>query len=140
MKAQVKWTGGVAFEATADSGHVVIMDGAPESGGMNSGFRPMELVLVGLGGCTSFDVVGILKKSRQKVSGCVCELSAERADTTPKVFVRVHLHFVISGTDIEAARVERAVSLSAEKYCSAVAMFEKTATVTHDFEIIEDGA
>lgn len=140
MKARVTWTGGVSFEATADSGHLLIMDGAKQAGGENKGFRPMELVLLGMGGCTSFDVVSILKKSRQQVSHCVCELSAERAEATPKVFTRVHLHFVITGQAIKPEAVKRAVSLSAEKYCSAIAMIEKTATVTHDFEIIEAGA
>jgi len=137
MKAQVKWIGGVAFEATADSGHTVIMDGAQESGGENKGFRPMEMVLLGMGGCTSFDVVGILKKSRQQVDECLVEITAERAQTIPKVFTKIHMHFLVKGKGIEPARVDRAVSLSAEKYCSAVAMLEKTATVTHDFEIIE---
>lgn len=136
MKAEVKWTGGVAFEGTAESGHKVIMDGAKASGGQNKGFRPMEMVLIGMGGCTSFDVVGILKKSRQQVSDCVVEISAERVDTTPKVFSKIHMHFKISGTDIEPDRVSRAISLSADKYCSAVAMLGKTATITHDFEII----
>ena len=137
MKAQVKWIGGVAFEATADSGHKVIMDGAPEGGGENKGFRPLEMVLLGMGGCTSFDVVGILKKSRQQVDECLVEITAERAQTVPKVFTKIHMHFLVKGKGIEPARVERAVSLSADKYCSAVAMLEKTATVTHDFEIIE---
>ncbi|MDH5187824.1 MAG: OsmC family protein [Rhodospirillaceae bacterium] len=137
MKAQVNWIGGVAFEATADSGHKVIMDGAPESGGDNKGFRPMEMVLLGMGGCTSFDVVSILKKARQEIDECLVEITAERADTIPKVFTAIHMHFKVKGKNIEPARVGRAISLSAEKYCSAVAMLSKTATVTHDFEIIE---
>ncbi|MCK5167691.1 MAG: OsmC family protein [Rhodospirillaceae bacterium] len=137
MKAKVKWIGGVAFEGSADSGHSVIMDGAPASGGENKGFRPMEMVLLGMGGCTSFDVVSILKKSRQQVSDCVVEISAERAETTPKVFTKIHMHFKITGNDIDPEKARRAISLSADKYCSAVAMLEKTATITHDFEIIE---
>lgn len=137
MKAQVKWIGGVAFAATADSGHNVIMDGAPESGGSNQGFRPMELVLLGMGGCTSFDVVEILKKSRQQIDECIVEITAERADAIPKVFTKIHMHFTVKGMNIEPTRVDRAISLSAGKYCSAVAMLEKTATITHDFEIIE---
>ncbi len=136
MKAEVKWIGGVAFEGTADSGHSVTMDGAVESGGTNKGFRPMELVVLGMGGCTSFDVVGILKKSRQQVSDCVVEITAERAEDTPKVFTQIHMHFKITGKDVAADKVARAISLSADKYCSAVAMLGKTATITHDFEII----
>ena len=137
MKAEVKWIGGVAFEGTADSGHSIIMDGAVESGGENKGLRPMEMVLLGMGGCTSFDVVSILKKSRQQVSDCVVEMSAERTDATPKVFTKIHMHFKITGKGVDTERAKRAISLSADKYCSAVAMLGKTATITHDFEIIE---
>ena len=137
MKAEVKWMGGVAFEGTADSGHSVIMDGAPASGGENKGFRPMEMVLLGMGGCTSFDVVSILKKSRQQVSECVAEISSERAETTPKVFTKIHMHFKITGKGVEPEKAMRAISLSTDKYCSAVAMLGKTAIITHDFEIIE---
>ena len=137
MKAEVKWIGGVAFEGSADSGHSVIMDGAVEGGGENKGLRPMEMVLLGMGGCTSFDVVSILKKSRQQVSDCVVEMVAERAQVTPKVFTKIHMHFKITGNGVDPERAARAISLSADKYCSAVAMLEKTATITHDFEIIE---
>lgn len=137
MKATIKWTGGASFAGQADSGHTVIMDGAPEFGGRNRGIRPMEAVLIGLGGCTAFDVISILKKSRQQVTDCVAELEAERADTAPKVFTRIHVHFVVSGTRLDPKKIARAIELSANKYCSATAMLGKTAEITHDFEIIE---
>lgn len=137
MHATVKWIDGVSFVGEADSGHAVVMDGAADAGGRNIGFRPMELVLVGMGGCTAFDVVSILQKARQPVTDCRVELSAERADEVPKVFTRIHVHFVVSGKGLKPAQVERAVKLSAEKYCSASLMLGKTATVTHDFEIVE---
>ena len=137
MQATVKWIDGVSFVGEADSGHAVVMDGAADAGGRNIGFRPMELLLVGMGGCTAFDVVTILQKARQPVTDCRVELSAERADEVPKVFTRIHVHFVVSGKDLKPTQVERAVKLSAEKYCSASLMLGKTATVTHDFEIIE---
>ena len=137
MHATVKWIDGVSFVGEADSGHAVVMDGAADAGGRNIGFRPMELVLVGMGGCTAFDVVSILQKARQPVTDCRVELSAERADEVPKVFTRIHMHFVVSGKGLKPAQVERAVKLSAEKYCSASLMLGKTATVTHDFEIVE---
>lgn len=137
MKAEVKWLGGRAFEGTPDSGHSVIMDSSPAFGGEDRGVRPMELLLLGMGGCTSIDVMNILEKARQDVSGCVAEISAERADEDPKVFVRIHVHFKVTGRNVEAKRVERAIELSAEKYCSASIMLGKTAEITHDFEIIE---
>ncbi|MFQ5755455.1 MAG: OsmC family protein [Acidiferrobacterales bacterium] len=137
MKATIKWTGEASFAGQADSGHTVIIDGAPEFGGRNRGIRPMEAVLIGLGGCTAFDVISILKKSRQQVRDCVAELEAERADTAPKVFTRIHVHFVVSGTRLDPKKVARAIELSANKYCSASAMLGKTAEITHDFEIIE---
>ncbi|OEJ67120.1 OsmC family protein [Magnetovibrio blakemorei] len=137
MKAEVKWLGGRAFEGTPDSGHSVIMDSSPAFGGEDRGVRPMELLLLGMGGCTSIDVMNILEKSRQDVSGCVAEISADRADEDPKVFVRIHVHFKVTGRNVEAKRVERAIELSAEKYCSASIMLGKTAEITHDFEIIE---
>lgn len=137
MKAEVKWLGGRAFEGTPDSGHRVIMDSSPAFGGEDRGVRPMELLLLGMGGCTSIDVMNILEKSRQDVSGCVAEISADRADQDPKVFVRIHVHFKVTGRNVEAKRVERAIELSAEKYCSASIMLGKTAEITHDFEIIE---
>lgn len=137
MKATVKWIDGVSFVGEAESGHAVVMDGPPDAGGRNIGMRPMEMVLVGMGGCTAFDVVSILQKARQPVSDCRVELCAERADEIPKVFTRIHVHFVVSGQGLKASQVERAVKLSAEKYCSASIMLGKTASITHDFEIIE---
>ena len=137
MQATVKWIDGVSFVGEASSGHSVVMDGAPDAGGRNVGFRPMELLLVGMGGCTAFDVMTILQKARQAVTDCRAELTAQRADEVPKVFTRIHVHFVVSGKDLKPAQVERAVKLSAEKYCSASMMLGKTATVTHDFEIVD---
>ncbi len=137
MKAKIEWTGEASFLGVADSGHRITMDGPPEHGGRNQGPRPMELVLLGMGGCTSFDVVHILRKSRQAVSGCVAEIEAQRADTDPKVFTRIHIHFLVSGKDLDATKVKRAIGLSAEKYCSASIMLGKTAAITHDFEIVE---
>ncbi|MHB8623242.1 MAG: OsmC family protein [Sulfuricaulis sp.] len=137
MKASIKWTGNVSFTGTADSGHTIVMDGAPASGGQNLGARPMELVLIGMGGCTSFDVVAILHKSRQQISGCVAEVDAQRAASDPKVFTQIHVHFVVSGKNLDAKKVQHAIELSATKYCSASIMLAKTAKITHDFEIVE---
>jgi putative redox protein len=135
MKARIKWLENVAFRAETESGHSVVMDGAPEGGGRNLGPRPMEMVLIGTGGCTAYDVVHILKKSRAAVSDCVVEIDAERAAEDPKVFTRIHFHFVVTGNGLKPQVVERAVHLSAEKYCSASIMLGKTAAITHDFEI-----
>ena len=137
MKATIKWSGGVSFTGAADSGHSVIMDGAPESGGQNKGARPMELVLIGMGGCTAFDVVHILRKSRQEIASCVAEVEAQRAETDPKVFTQIHIHFVVSGNNLDARKIEHAIELSATKYCSASIMLGKTAKITHDFEIVD---
>ena len=137
MKSRIKWVENVSFMGETDSGHAVIMDGPPDHGGRNLGPRPMEMLLLGLGGCTTFDVIMILKKSRQNVSDCEVEISAERADDEPKVFTKIHVHFIVSGKDLKEKQVERAVSLSAEKYCSASIMLGKTAEITHDFKIIE---
>lgn len=137
MKASVTWTGGMAFEGAADSGHTIVMDTAPDFGGENKGLRPMEMMLLGMGGCTSIDVMNILKKSRQDVTACVAEMSAERADSAPKVFTQIHVHFKVTGNDLDPRRVERAVQLSAEKYCSASIMLGKTAEISHDFEIVD---
>ena len=137
MRAIIKWVDNVLFIGRSGSGHSIVIDGPPEAGGENAGIRPMELVLVGLGACTSFDVVSILKKSRQDVTDCHAELEAERADEIPHVFTRIHVHFVISGRNLKSKQVERAVNLSAEKYCSASIMIGKTADITHDFEIID---
>ncbi len=135
MKARVKWVEQVTFLGEAASGHAVVMDGPPESGGRNLGVRPMEMLLLGMGGCTAFDVIHILKKARQPVTDCVVELSAERADTEPKVFTRIHVHFILSGDGLAEKQVARAVELSAEKYCSASIMLGKTAEISHDYEI-----
>ena len=137
MKARIKWVEGVSFLGETESNHAVLMDGAPEAGGRNLGARPMELVLIGLGGCSAFDVVLILKKQRQEITDCVAEISADRADTDPKVFTRIHLHFIVTGKNLKPEQVERAIKLSAEKYCSASIMIGKTAEITHDFEIVE---
>ena len=137
MKATIKWLDGVSFEGVSESGHSVIMDGAPESGGKNLGMRPMEMLLLGLGGCTSYDVVTILKKSRQDVKDCSAEITAERAENIPKVFTKIHIHFVLEGNNLDLSVVERTISLSATKYCSASIMLEKSVIITHDFEIIE---
>jgi len=137
MQARVKWVENVCFVGESESGHALVMDGAPEGGGRNLGMRPMELLLIGMGGCTQYDVVTILKKARQPVTDCVAEISAERAETVPKVFTKIHVHFIVTGRGLAEAQVERAIKLSAEKYCSASLMLGKVAEVTHDFEIRE---
>ena len=137
MKARIKWVENVCFMGESETGHAVVLDGAREAGGRNLGMRPMEMLLIGMGACTSFDVVTILKKSRQNISDCVAEISADRADEIPKVFTKIHVHFVVTGKDLNAGQVERAVKLSAEKYCSASIMLSKSVDITHDFEIVE---
>ena len=138
MQATVKWVDGVMFVGETGSGHAVVMAGPPDHGGRNMGIRPMEMILLGVGGCSSFDVVQILQKGRNNIVNCVAEISAERVDTVPSVFSKIHLHFVVSGRDLKAAAVERAVKLSAEKYCSASIMLTKAGVaITHDFEVIE---
>lgn len=137
MKARIKWAQDAMFIGESGSGHAVVMDGPEESGGRNLGVRPMEMMLLGMGGCTAFDVVHILKKSRQAVTDCVAELDAERADTDPKVFTKIHVHFVITGKNLAEKQVQRAVELSAEKYCSASIMLSKSVDITHDYEIHE---
>jgi len=136
MKTRVKWLDNMSFVGESGSGHSVVMDGPPEFGGRNLGVRPMEMLLLGLGGCASFDVVSMLKKSKQDLVDCEVEITAERADEEPKVFTNIHLHFIISGNDLSDKRVARAIELSAEKYCSASIMLGKTAIVTHDYELI----
>lgn len=138
MKARVKWLDHMSFVGESGSGHSVVMDGAPEAGGRNLGVRPMEMLLLGLGGCSSFDVVMILKKSRQEINDCEVLLEAERAAEDPKVFTRIHLHFIVKGHNLAPEKVGRAVKLSAEKYCSASMMLGKTAEITHDFEVISE--
>ena len=137
MKARVKWVENTLMVGESQSGHAVVMDGPPEFGGQNLGLRPMEMLLLGMGGCTQFDVVHILRKSRQEVTFCEVELSAERAETEPKVFTRIHVHFKVGGPGLTEKAVERAVNLSAEKYCSASIMLSATAEVTHDFELVQ---
>ncbi len=135
MKARIRWMEPMLFVGESGSGHAVVMDGPPEHGGSNLGVRPMEMLLLGLGGCTSFDVVHILKKSRQAVTGCETLLEAERATQDPKVFTRIHVHFIVTGHDLSEKHVARAVQLSAEKYCSASIMLGQSAEISHDFEI-----
>jgi putative redox protein len=138
MECTVRWSGeGMSFLAETGSNHLVTMDGAPDGGGRNLAPRPMEMVLLGTGGCTAYDVVVILKKSGQDVTGCEVKLSAERATTDPKVFTKIHMHWTVRGRGLKRNLVEHAVRLTHEKYCSATAMLSKTAEVTRDFEIIE---
>lgn len=140
MKARIQWTGETLFLAESGSGHAVVMDGPPEYGGRNLGPRPMEMLLMGLGGCSSFDVINILKKARQPVESCEAFLEAERAEEDPKVFTSIHLHFVVKGRGLKEAQVKRAVELSAEKYCSASIMLGRAGVaITHDYELIELG-
>ncbi len=135
MKARIKWVENVCFVGESGSGHAIVMDGAAEGGGRNLGPRPMETVLIGTGGCTAYDVVHILRKGRAAVTDCVLEIESERADDDPKVFTRIHFHFIVSGKALKPQQVERAIHLSAEKYCSASIMLGKTASITHDYEI-----
>ena len=137
MKARIKWVDGVTMLAESGSGHALVMDGPPEHGGRNLGVRPMEMLLMGLGGCTEFDVLHILRRGRHDVSLCEVELSAERAETEPKIFTRIHVHFRLAGKGLTEKAVERAVKMSAEKYCSASIMLGAMAEITHDFEIVE---
>ena len=135
MHVRVKWIDGVSFVGESETGHAVVLDGAPENGGRNIGMRPMEMLLIGMGSCTAFDVVAILKKARQPIVGCVAEIDAIRADEIPKVFTKIHVHFVVTGDNLNEVQVERAVKLSAEKYCSASIMLSKSVEITHDFEV-----
>ena len=138
MKAKIKWVEEMTFVGESGSGHSVLMDGPPDLGGRNLGIRPMEMILLGLGGCTSFDVMLILKRARQSVTDCVVELEAERAETNPKVFTRIHVHFIVSGENLKENQVKRAVELSAEKYCSASIMLAQAGVeISHDYEIHE---
>ena len=139
MECTIRWVGpeGMSFLAETGSGHAVVMDGAPEGGGRNLGPRPMEMVLLGTGGCTAYDVVVILRKSGEPVSGCEVRVTAERAETDPKIFTRIHFHFVVRGKGVKPGKIEQAIKLSAQKYCSASIMLAKTAAISHDFELIE---
>ena len=140
MNCTVKWIGrdGVAFVAETGSGHAFVMDGAPDGGGRNLGPRPMEAVLAGTGGCAAYDVVVILRKSGQNISGCEVRLTSERAEADPKVFTRIHMHFIVRGKDLKSSMIENAIKLSHNKYCSASIMLGKMAEITHDYEIIAD--
>jgi putative redox protein len=137
MKSTVKWLDNMTFVGESASGHAVVMDGPPEFGGRNLGIRPMEMLILGLGGCSSFDVILILQKSRQQVHDCEVELDYERAAEDPKVYTRIHMHFKVTGRGLDEKKVAKAIQLSADKYCSASVMLGKTAEITHDFEIIE---
>ncbi len=140
MECTVRWTGksGMTFVAETGSGHLVTMDGAPEGGGRNLAPRPMEVVLAGTGGCTAYDVVMILRKSGQEIYGCDVKLTSERAEKDPKVFTKIHFHFTVHGRNVKPNTVERAINLSHDKYCSASIMLEKTAEITHSYEIVDD--
>lgn len=139
MQSVVRWVGasGMSFVAETGSGHAVVMDGAPEGGGRNLGPRPMEMVLLGTGGCTAYDVVLILKNSGQQITGCEVRIEADRAEKDPKVFTRIHMHFIVRGKQLRAQLVEHAIKRSHEKFCSATAMLQSTAAITHDYEIVE---
>lgn len=138
MKARIKWVDQAMFVAESGSGHTVVIDGPPEGGGRNLGIRPMEMLLLGMGACTAYDVVAILRKGRHAVSDCIVELEAERATTEPKVFTAIKVHYKVSGVTLPEHAVQRAIQLSSEKYCSASVMLGKTAVISHDYEIIED--
>jgi len=139
MECTINWmpANGMAFSAETGSGHLLTMDGAPDGGGRNLAPRPMETVLAGAGGCTAYDVVLILKRGRHEISGCQVKLTADRAPQDPKVFTRLHMHFVVTGHSLPAAAVERAIAMSHEKYCSATIMLGKTAEITTSFELVE---
>lgn len=139
MKARVKLVEGITFVAESGSGHAVVMDAAPEVGGNDLGARPMEMLLMGAGGCTAIDVVHILRKARQALVDCVVELEAERAPEDPKVFTRIHMHYVVTGRGLNPTQVERAIKLSKEKYCSATIMLAQSAEITYDYEIRDAG-
>ena len=139
MKCRVKWLDHMTFVGESGSGHAVVMDGAPEHGGRDMGFRPMEMLLLGVGGCTAFDIMSILKKSRQAITDCEVRVDSDRAVEVPKVFTRIHVHFIVSGKNLDPVKVGKAVKLSAEKYCSASLMLGKTAEMSHDFEMVEVG-
>ncbi|WP_031434214.1 OsmC family protein [Methylomarinum vadi] len=138
METKIKWVDGRMFVGETGSGHAVVLDGPPDHGGRNIGIRPMEMLLLGVGGCSSFDVVEILQKGRHEITNCIAEVSAERVDTIPSVFSKIHLHFKVTGKNLKESAVERAVKLSAEKYCSASIMLGKAVDITHSFEVFED--
>ncbi len=135
MKARIKWVQDATFIAESGSGHAVVIDGPPEGGGRNLGVRPMEMLLMGTAGCTAYDVVHILRKSRQPIEDCVIEIEGQRAEQEPKVFTHIHIHFIVTGRDLNDSAVKRAVKLTAEKYCSASIMLGKAVEITHDYEV-----
>ncbi|MBI4005579.1 MAG: OsmC family protein [Gammaproteobacteria bacterium] len=137
METQLRWAGGAAFIGLSSGGHTVVMDGPPEGGGRNLGPRPMEMLLLSMGACSTYDVVSILQKSRQKLSGCDVKITANRADEHPKIFTDIHIHYIVSGKGLAEKSVKRAIQLSAEKYCSASIMLGAMAKITHDYEIVE---
>jgi Predicted redox protein, regulator of disulfide bond formation len=137
MKTIVRWVNDMTMVGESASGHAIVMDGPKEAGGNNLGIRPMEMLLLGMGGCTTIDVMSMLKKMREEVRDCRAEISAERADDHPKVFTKIHIHFVVEGVNLDEKKVGKAIGLSADKYCSASIMLGKTAAITHDFEIHE---
>lgn len=139
MQCQVKWTDGAQFVGESDSGHAVVMDGPPAGGGRDTGIRPMEMMLLGVGGCTAYDVVHILGKQRQAVADCYVTLDAERAETDPKIFTAINIHFIVTGQGLSEKQVARAVELSAEKYCSASAQLAPSCTITHSYEVVPEG-
>ena len=138
MKARVKWLDNMSFVGESGSGHSVVMDGPPEDGGRNLGVRPMEMVLLGMGGCTAFDVVHILKRARQDIVDCEVELSAERASEVPKVFTKIHVHYIVKGRGLSKKQVARAVEMTAEKYCSVSIMLSSSVEITHDFQLVNE--
>lgn len=137
MEARVKWVEDLTFVGESGSGHTLVMDGPEALGGHGTGMRPMELLLLGMGGCTSFDMIQMLKKGRQDIRDCVVELTSERSDEIPKIFTKIHVHYTVTGKKLKEAQVKRAVELSAEKYCSASIMLGAMAEITHDYEIID---
>ncbi len=137
METKIIWAGGVTFVGETADGHKIVMDGAPEGGGRNLGPRPMETLLLGMGGCTAYDVISILRKSRQDIQDCTMSMTANRAEDHPRVFTEIHIHFTVTGKGLSDKQVERAIKLSSEKYCSASIMLGKTVKITHDFEIQE---
>ena len=137
MNISVKWIDGMLMVGKSDSGHAIVMDGPPEIGGENLGVRPMEMLLLGMTGCTVIDVVSTLKKMREDVVDCQTQVSADRSEEYPKVFTNIHVHFVFRGKQLKTSKIDKAIKLSVEKYCSASIMIGKTAIITHDYEIIE---
>ena len=137
MNVRIKWLDHMSFVGEAQSGHSVVMDGSPEHGGRNLGARPMEMVLLGLGGCTSFDIVNILQKSRVAIDDCIVEINAQRADDIPAVFTNIHVHYIVKGVDLQEKHVKRAVELTMEKYCSVAIMLKDSVEFSYDYEITD---